>query len=334
MFFLSIWRGAVGEISIGRELANVCVPEPASNVAPTDVLATEYPGCKSSSSSEKCLAEKADTIDEDPMNVVVANESSNKDIEIDASTSAKDAGAVKKGSSIRRKKKVRLIAEILHVNAEKRSDQLASYNATPNERSAPASISAPRKRKSNHEPSKEMKPPTRKPKKVRASKGDAVTTIATIHNSDSESVEDDASAGTGFKSHMPLQKTGNEPCSSKLKTKMSHGDDKQGSYKSMDRGNSKEDIGLDLSLNSYMNVDKIKSLVPNKKTTLNNNHRMKEGSRAGPSSVPNFSFSKDIEEDMSGIIAYSTDINRQQENSLSLHKKLVWASLHLLNHCL
>lgn len=100
----------------------------------------------------------------------------------------------------------------------------------------------------------------------------------------------------------------------------------------MDRGNSKEDIGLDLSLNSYMDVDKINTLVPNKKTTLNNNHRIKEGSRSGPSPVPTFSFSKDIEEDMSGRIAYSTDINRQQENSLSLHKKLVRAFLHLLNH--
>lgn len=312
----------VGAISVGRELAIVCVPEPASNVAATDVLATEYPACKSGSSGEKCLAKKADTIDEDPMTVVVANETSNKDIEIDASTSTKDAGAVKKASSTRRKKKVRLIAEILHVNAEERSDQLPSYKETPKERAAPASISAPRKRKSNQEPSKEMQPPSRKPKKVRATKGDAITTIATIHNSDSESVEDDASAGTGFKSHMSLQKIGNEPCSSKLKTKMSHGDDKQSSYKSMDRGNSKEDIGLDLSLNSYMDVDKINTLVPNKKTTLNNNHRIKEGSRSGPSPVPNFSFSKDIEEDMSGRIAYSTDINRQQENSLSLHKKL------------
>ncbi|KAL8113553.1 protein EMBRYONIC FLOWER 1 isoform X2 [Apium graveolens] len=354
----------VGEISIGRELANVCVPEPASNVAATDVLAIEYPGFKSSSSSEKCLAEKADTIDEDPMNVVLANGTSNKDTEIDASTSTKDPGAVKKASSTRRKKKVRLIAEILHVNdekrsdqlasnnatpnehtapalisaprkrksnqepeilhvnAEKKSDQLASYNATPNERTAPASISAPRKRKIIQEPFKEMQPPTRKPKKVRAIKGDAITTIATIHNSDSESVEDDASAGTGFKNHMPLQKTGNEPCLSKLKTKLCHGDNKQGSYKSMDRGNSKEDIGLDLSLNSYMDVDKIKNLVPNKKTTLINNHRMKEGSRTGPSSVPNFSFSKDIEEDMSGRIAYSTDITRQEENSVSLRKKL------------
>ncbi|KAK1375822.1 hypothetical protein POM88_032015 [Heracleum sosnowskyi] len=311
-----------GEISVGWELAKVCVPEPASDVAATDVLAIEYPGCRSSSSGAKCLAEKADSIDEDLMTVVVANEISKKDIEIDASTRAKDAGAMKKASSTRRKKKVRLIAEILDVNAEVRSEQLASKEeqkrATPNECAAPAPISAPRKRKSNQESSKGKQLPSRKPKKVRATKGDAITTIATIHNSDSESVEDDASAGTGFKSHMSLQKAGKEPCSSKLKTKMSHGDDKQGSHKSLDRGNSKEDIGLDLSLNSYMDVDKINTLVPNKKTTLSNNHLMKEGSRTGP----NFSFRKDVEEDMSGRIAYSTDINRQQENSVSLRKKL------------
>lgn len=334
IFLLSIWSVADCEISIGRELANVCVPEPASDMAATDVLATEYPGCKSSSSGAKCLAEKADSIDEDLMTVVVANETSKKDIEIAASKRAKDAGAMKKASSTRRKKKVRLIAEILHVNAEERTERLPSYNATPNECAAPAPISAPRKRKSNQEPSKEMQPPSRKPKKVRATKGDAITTIATIHNSDSESVEDDASAGTGVKSHMSLQKAGKEPCSPKLKTKMSHGDDKQGSYKSMDRGNSKEDIGLDLSLNSYMDVDKINTLAPNKKTTLSSNHWMKEGSRIGPSSVPNFSFSKGIEEDMSGRIAYSTDINRQQESSLSFHKKLVRAFLHLLHHYL
>ncbi|KAL1829367.1 hypothetical protein ACET3Z_007779 [Daucus carota] len=290
--------------------------EPASDVAATNVLAIKYPGCRSSSSSEKCLAEKANTVDEDQMTVVGATEMEKKDIEIDANTSAKD---VKKASSTRRKKKVRSMAEILHVNDEERSDQLASHN-TPKECAAPASISASRKRKINQEPFKEMQIPGRKPKKVRASKGDAITTIATIHNSGSESVEDDASAGTGFKSRMSLPKAGNEPCPSKMKTKLSHGEDRQSSYKSVDRGNYKEDIGLDLSLNSYMEVDK--NIVPNKKTTLNNDHWMKEGSRTGPSSVPDFSFSKDIEEDMSGRIANRTDINCQHENSLSLRKKL------------
>ena len=322
---------AIGEELIGRDLGNVCVSEPASDVAATNVLAIKYPGCRSSSSSEKCLAEKANTVDEDQMTVVGATEMEKKDIEIDANTSAKDAGAVKKASSTRRKKKVRSMAEILHVNDEERSDQLASHN-TPKECAAPASISASRKRKTNQEPFKEMQIPGRKPKKVRASKGDAITTIATIHNSGSESVEDDASAGTGFKSRMSLPKAGNEPCPSKMKTKMSHGEDRQSSYKSVDRGNYKEDIALDLSLNSYMEVDK--NIVPNKKTTLNNDHWMKEGSRTGPSSVPDFSFSKDIEEDMSGRIANRTDINCQHENSLSLRKKLVRAFLNLLNHYL
>ena len=133
-------------------------------------------------SSEKWLAEKASTIDEDQMTIVGATEMANKDIDIDANTSAKNAGAVKKASSTCRKKKVRSMAEILHVNDEERSDQLASHNATPKVCVAPASIFTPRKRKINQEPSKEMQFLGHEPKKVRASKGDATTTIAQIHN--------------------------------------------------------------------------------------------------------------------------------------------------------
>ncbi|WOH14824.1 hypothetical protein DCAR_0934347 [Daucus carota subsp. sativus] len=64
------------------------------------------------------------------MTIVGATEIANKDIEIDANTSAKDVGAVKKASSTRRKK-VRSMVEILHVNDEEKSGQLASHNTTP-----------------------------------------------------------------------------------------------------------------------------------------------------------------------------------------------------------
>lgn len=83
----------VGEESTGRELANVYVLEPASDVASV-VLAIEYPGYKSSSSGEMCLAQKADTTNEEPMTVVIANETSNKDLDNDASTRLKDVGAM------------------------------------------------------------------------------------------------------------------------------------------------------------------------------------------------------------------------------------------------
>lgn len=312
---------------MGKELTNVYVPEPGGNVAASDFLVNEYPRQKSSSSGDACPAEKTDGLNKDTRTLVVTNEASNKDVDMDTSMSAKEAGAVEQrsvelqtkqvestatASCARRRKKVRLIAELLNVNGEEKSDQLVSNKAIPKEVARPASTSGQRKRKVTQEPSKGIKLPSREAKKARKCKGDAKTTIATIHITDSDSEEDGASAGTGFRSPMPLQQTGNGPCSSKLN-----------SYKSMPRGRFKDDIGLDLSLNSYMEVDKINTPVPKKKTVLNNDLWRKEGTCIGQSSAPNLSFTEDVVGDIGGKNACSSKMMHQQEICLSLHKKLV-----------
>lgn len=306
-------------------MTNLCVPE--LNVAASDVLAIEYPRQKSSSSGDVCPVEKTDGLNKDTRTSVVTNDASKKDVDMYTSTSAKEAEAVEQpsvelqtkqvestatASYTRRRKKVRLMAELLNVNGEEKTDQLASNKAMPKEVAPPASTSGQRKRKITQEPLKGIKLPSREAKKARKYKGDAKTTIATIHISDSDSEEDGASAGTGFRSPMPLQQTGNGPCSSKLN-----------SYKSMPSGKFKDDLGLDLSLNSYMEVDKINPPVPQKKTVLSNDLWRKEGNCIGQSSAPNLSFSEDVVGDISGKNAYSSEMMRQQENSLSLHKKLV-----------
>ncbi|KAK1370220.1 hypothetical protein POM88_036312 [Heracleum sosnowskyi] len=318
--------GTVGEESTGKELTNVCVPEPGGDVAASDVLVDDYPCPKSSSSGDVSPAEKTDSLNKDTRTSLVTNEASKKDVDMDTSGCAKEAGAVEQpsvelqtkqvestatASCTRRRKKVRLIAELLNVNGEKKSDQLVLNKAMPKEVAPPASTSVHRKRKITQEPSKGNKLPSREAKKARKYKGDAKTTIATIHIFDSDSEEDGASAGTGFRSPVPLQQTGNGPSSSKLS-----------SYKSVPSGGFKDNIGLDLSLNSYMEVDKINTPVPQKKTVLNNDLWRKEGNCIGQSSAPNVSFSKDVVGNISGKNAHSSEMMHQQEISLSLHKKL------------
>lgn len=318
--------GTVGEELMGKELTDDCVPEPGGNVAASDVLPTEYKSQKSSSSGDVCPAEKPDGLNKDTSNLVVTNEASKKDVDMDTGRSAKEAGAVEQpsvelqtkqdestatASGTRRRKKVRLISELLNVNGEEKCDQLVSKKAMRKEVAPPASTSGQRKRKITQVPSKGIRVPSREAKKAQKYEGDAKTTIATIHISDSASEEDGASAGTGFRSPMPLQETGNGPCPSKLN-----------SCKSMPRGSFEEDIGLNLSLSSYMEVDKINTPVPQKKTMLNNDLWRKEGNCTGQSSAPNLSFSEAVVGDISGKNAYSSDLMHREETSLSLHKKL------------
>ncbi|KAL8094226.1 hypothetical protein AgCh_035929 [Apium graveolens] len=291
--------GTVGDESAGKELTNVCVPVPGSNVAANNVLANGCPHQKSSSSGDVCHAEKTNCLNEDTRTLVVSNEASKKDVDMDTSRSVKEAGAQEQpsvelhtkqvestatASSTRRRKKVRLIAELLNVNGEEKTDQLVSSKAMRKEVAPPASTSGQRKRKITQEPSKRIKLPSREAKKARTYKGDAKTTIATIHI-DSDSEEDGVSAGIGFRSPIPLQQTGNGACSSKLN-----------SQKSMPSGKFKDDLGLDLSLNSYMEFDKINTPDPQKKTVLSYDLRSKEGNCIGQSSAPNLSFSKDIDQ--------------------------------------
>ena len=77
--------------------------------------------------------------------------------------------------------------------------------------------------------------------------------------------------------HNILQ-TENKPSSSKLN-----------SCKSMPRGDFKDDIGLELSLNSYMDVDRIHTTVPQQKTVVSNDLWRTEGNCISQLSAPNLS---------------------------------------------
>ncbi|XP_017239175.2 protein EMBRYONIC FLOWER 1 isoform X2 [Daucus carota subsp. sativus] len=405
----------VSSLAIGKQTSclGTCPPcqiperhtdgtEPGGDVVASDVLAIDYPSQKSSSSGDMCPAERTDALNNGKSTLVVANEVTNKDGDMDISRSAKEAGPVEQpsielktkqvvskttASCPRRRKKVRLIAELLNGNVEERSEQRISNKAIPKEVAPPASkkaipkevappafkkaipkevappaskkaipkevappaskkaipkevappaskkaipkevappaskkaipkevappawTSGQRKRKITQEPSRGTKPPSREAKKARKYTGDAKTTIATIHISDSDSEEDGASAGSGYRNHMPLQQTENRPSSSKLN-----------SCKSMPREDFKDDIGLELSLNSYMDVDKIHTTAPQQKTVLSNDLWRTEGNCIGQLSAPNLSLNEEV--NMTGKNAYSSDMMHEGENSLSLHKKL------------
>lgn len=339
----------------GSELVAICEPNPGIDESANAILAIEYPGYKSSTSDEICHMKKGNSLDEEQRNGFTVCETSKEVLKINDTSPIKDAAIrhpslepeqcsndlvkcdetfgdnrhikqneTSTGLPRRKTRKVRLMTELLKGRGNVERDQIASYNAMPNAFAALASSSAQRKKKMHQEPSREVRYPNNEAKKVRALKGDAETTIATIKISDSESEEDASAAGIGFRSYMPLQQTGKRSCSSKMKNKMLQGEDRQASYipqKSMFGESSRENIGLDLSLNSYVNVEhKINN--PQKKDTPNNDHQSKDGRIIGKSSAPNLSFGSDVLSDLNERIAHRTAILHQQQNSLSLHKKL------------
>lgn len=346
--------------SKGSDLVDICEPNPGIGEAANAVLAIEYPGCKGSSPAENCLTGKGNPLNEEQRNSLIASETSKEVLNIDVTTCAvKDAAIIHPSLELeehdsdsfkcdkslaednrnikhletsiglprRKTRKVRLITDLLKDKGNVESNQIASCKAVSNALAELASSSDQRKRKMPQEPSREMSCPNNLVKKVRASKGDAEMTIETIEISDSES-EKDASAGKGFRSYMPLQQTGKMPCSSKMKNKMPQGEDGQASstlQKSMLEERSRENIGLDLSLRSYMDVEnKSNTFFPKKNSMPNNEHWGKDGRFIGKSSASDLSFGKNALSDLNETIARRRGILCQQQNSnLSLHNELV-----------